>query len=321
MAHVAERMSSHYNHMFYGSEVYTCPNPDDVFDLVHRVRPNIFFGPPRIWEKALLALADDEREGDQLAAGLCRLGFGEVRVAVSGAAPMPSQLFERLRSAGLPISEVFGLSETTGVLTWDHSDPRAGSVGRPLPGIEVRLAPDGEIQARGPVIFAGYSGDAAASTHAFTTDGWFRTGDLGEVDADSYLRIVGRAKELIVTAGGKNVAPLAIEGKLTTLPGVSQAMVVGDGRPFVGALVVMDAGLGGNETSGTILAEAIAEVNASVSRAESVRRFVIVPGEWTSSDGLLTPTAKLRRSAIAARFQTEIDEMYAGRAGIDVPVG
>lgn len=320
MAHVAERMSSHYNHVLYGSEVHTCPEPDAVLDLVRQVRPHIFFGPPRIWEKVLLALQDEEQDGDRLSAGLSRVGLGEVRVAVSGAAPMPSRLLERLRSAGLPLSEVFGLSETTGVLTWDHAAPRGGWVGRPLPGIELRLAADGEIQARGPVVFAGYSGDAEASAHAFTADGWFRTGDLGEVDADGYLRIIGRAKELIVTAGGKNVAPLAIEGRLTTLPGVSQAMVVGDGRPFVAALVVMDSRPGAHALSGAGLADAIASVNATVSRAESVRRFVVLPGEWTSSDGLLTPTAKLRRAAITARFQVEIDAMYDGRAGIDVPV-
>ncbi|MFF6983489.1 AMP-dependent synthetase/ligase [Streptomyces sp. NPDC008343] len=318
MAHVAERMSSHYNHLLYGSEVHCCPEPGDVYDVVARVKPHIFFGPPRIWEKALLALDPRERDGDALVAGLRRLGFGEVRVAVTGAAPMPAELFNRLRQAGLPLSEVYGLSETTGVLTWDHAVPREGTVGRALPSVEVRLDDDGEIQARGPVIFAGYSGDPAATAAAFTADGWFRTGDLGEVDADGYFKVIGRSKELIVTAGGKNVAPLALEGRLSRLPGVSQAMLVGDGRPYIGALIVLEPTAGIEQVNA--LAHAIAQVNTSVSRAEGVRRFLVFRNEWTSDDGLLTPTSKLRRTAIIERFREEIDALYDGRQGAEVPM-
>ncbi|WP_395695216.1 AMP-dependent synthetase/ligase [Nocardioides sp.] len=319
MAHVAERMSSHYNHLLYGSEVSCCPDPEGVYDVVREVQPHIFFGPPRIWEKVVLALPHGERDGAALAAALHASGLGELRVAVSGAAPMPPELFGRLRAAGLPLSEVYGLSETTGVLTWDHAHPRQGTVGRPLPRIEVRLDESGEIQARGPVVFAGYHDDPEATASAFTTDGWLRTGDLGAFDEDGYLTIVGRSKELIVTAGGKNVAPLAIEGRLSRVDGVSQVMLVGDGRPYVTALIVGEPTTAVDPEFPDVLGRSIAELNDLVSRAEGVRRFLLLADEWTPAGGLLTPTSKLRRVAIQKRFSSEIDALYDGRAGHDVP--
>jgi long-chain acyl-CoA synthetase len=321
MAHIAERMSSHYNHLLYGSHVICCPAPGLVYDVVRRVHPAVFFGPPRIWEKLVLSLPPRDRSGAPLKAGRAGAGLAELELGVSGAAPMAAELLEVLRQAGLPLSEVYGMSETTGAMTWDAVEVRAGTVGRSLPGIEVRLGDRDEVQCRGEVVFGGYLHDEARTRQAFTPDGWLRTGDVGALDSDGYLCIVGRQKEILVTSGGKNVAPAPLEARLSRLPLVSQAMVVGDSRPFVAALLVLNeaavaqhgrAADAGDHTIIAALADGIGQVNAQVSRAESVRRFAIVAAEWTAESGLLTPTLKLRRTEIAAELATVIEDLYAG---------
>jgi long-chain acyl-CoA synthetase len=229
------------------------------------------------------------------------------------------------------VLEGYGLTETTAGITVNTLDAqRVGSVGRPVPGNGVRIAEDGEVLLRGPVVFRRYWANEPATVAAFD-DGWFRTGDLGNLDEAGYLWIVGRKKEIIVTAGGKNVAPAALEDPLRAHPLISQCLVVGDGRPFVGALITLDAdalpawrarngrppGAGAadlvdDEQLRAEIGEAVAAANRAVSRAEQIRAFRILPIDFTEAAGELTPTLKVRRAVVTERFAEEIARLYAG---------
>ena len=232
----------------------------------------------------------------------------------------------------MQIYEGYGLTETSPTLTVNRPGAwKPGTVGRPLAGTTLGIATDGEIVVRGPQVFAGYWRNEHATAESFDTDGWFLTGDIGELDDDGFLRITGRKKELIVTAAGKNVAPAPLEDRLRAHELVSQAVVVGDGKPFIAALVTIDASAFADwakehgrrgvpfeevRTDAGFLAEiqgAVDHANASVSRAESIRSFTILPQDLTVEAGELTPTLKVRRAVVAARYAEEIDRLYAGR--------
>jgi long-chain acyl-CoA synthetase len=261
---------------------------------------------------------------------------GQVRAAVSGSAPLTVQLGHFFRGVGVPVLEGYGLTETSGAIAANTPvAQRVGTVGRPLPGQSVRIADDGEIEFRGPVVFTRYRNNPDATAEAFT-DGWFRTGDLGELDDEGFLRITGRKKEIIVTAGGKNVAPSVLEDRLRAHPLIGQCLVVGDGKPFIAALVTIDPdalprwrarhGKPDGPTGGTgaaadlvddpelrgEIAEAVEEANRAVSRAEQIRKFQILPGEFTEEGGELTPTLKIRRAVVVERYADDIAALYAG---------
>jgi long-chain acyl-CoA synthetase len=256
---------------------------------------------------------------------------GRVRAAVSGSAPLGERLGHFFRGIGLPVLEGYGLTETSAGITVNTLDGhRVGSVGRPVPGHGVRVADDGEVLLRGPVVIRRYWNNATATAEAFT-DGWFHSGDVGELDDDGYLRITGRKKELIVTAAGKNVAPAVLEDRLRNHPLVSQCMVVGDGRPFIAALVTVDTDAlaawrerhgkpGGPQVGDLVddpqlradIGDAVAEANRAVSRAEQIREFRILPADFTEARGELTPTLKVKRSVVAAAYAEEIARIYSG---------
>jgi long-chain acyl-CoA synthetase len=257
---------------------------------------------------------------------------GRVVAAVSGSAPLGDRLGHFFRGAGLPVLEGYGLTETSAGITVNTLDAqRIGSVGRPVPGHSVRIAEDGEILVKGPNVFRGYWKNDTATAEA-VTDGWFHTGDIGELDDAGFLTITGRKKELIVTAGGKNVAPAVLEDRLRAHPLVSQCIVVGDGRPFIAALVTVDAdALPGwleraGKDKGTALAdlvddpdlraaigEAVADANLAVSRAEQIREFRILPADFSESGGEITPTMKVKRAVVAEKYADDIAGIYAGR--------
>lgn len=263
---------------------------------------------------------------------------GNLRWAVSGGAPLGERLGHVYDGMGVTILEGYGLTETTAGASINRPrHPRGpgikiGSVGRPVPGTSIRIAEDGEVQLFGPNIFKGYWNNPDATAQAMTSDGWFRTGDLGTLDTDGFLRITGRAKELIVTAGGKNVAPAVLEDPINASFLVSSAMVVGDNKPFVAALVTLDpdsvalwlrgqnrpestpvADLVNDESLRSEIQKVIDRANAQVSKAEQIRSFVIVPQEWTQAGGQITPSLKLKRSVVAEQHRADIEAIYAGK--------
>jgi long-chain acyl-CoA synthetase len=257
---------------------------------------------------------------------------GRMRLAFSGGGPLGERLTHFFNGVGVRVLEGYGLTETSPVLTLNRPDAwRPGTVGQPVAATTIRIADDGEILAKGPQVFGGYWHAEAATAEVFDGDGWFHTGDIGEVDGDGFLRITGRKKEIIVTAAGKNVAPGPLEDRIRAHPLVSQAMVVGDGRPFIGAVVTLDeeavdqwvadkgmAATGREDLTELAplrqaLQEAIDGANASVSRAESIRAFAILPRDLSIEAGELTPTLKVRRAVVERTYADVIDKLYVAR--------
>ncbi|TVR36930.1 MAG: long-chain fatty acid--CoA ligase, partial [Nitriliruptor sp.] len=374
LAHVAERMTTHYNGINIGGTVYFVRDVAQVLETLQEARPQMFMAVPRVWEKmqaALLAKIDaDDRKGPlarrAIAAGTAAveaqmagrtpsiglrvqlpiwdklvfskirdgLGLSELRYAISGAAPISSDLLIFYKALGIEILEVYGMTESTAVITANESGKvRIGTVGTPLPGIEVRIADDGEILARGPIVTPGYWRRDDATSETIDVDGWLHTGDLGTMDDDGYVRIVGRKKELIITAGGKNLSPNNIEEAVKQRsPIVAQICAVGDDRPFIGALIVLDAEVlpgwcAANDVPFTSVAQAadhptvIAEVqravdagNEHLARVEQVKKWQIVPAEWTAESEELTPSLKLKRNVIHSKYADAIDGLYTSSA-------
>ncbi|MEM7338230.1 MAG: AMP-dependent synthetase/ligase [Actinomycetota bacterium] len=368
MAHIAERMVSHYNGLFMGMEVTCCPDPTQIAVYAGQVKPNIMFGVPRVWEKiygginAALA-ADPEKEKavaeaietaepimekmtwgtateeeietynflDAVAFSTIRqlVGLDDVKVALTGAAPLPAEMMSWFRTIGVPLSEVYGLSETTGAMTWAPFRVKAGKVGHCCPGVEAKLDEDGELLTKGGNVFRGYLNQPDKTAEVFDDEGWFHTGDIAEIDDDGYVKIVDRKKELIITAGGKNLSPSNLEAALKMMPLVGQAIAIGDQRPFVSALLVLDpdvapqwAAANGIEGKSlvelaedpTLVAELegqLAGVMEGFNNAERVKKVKILGEEWLPDSDLLTPTSKLKRRGIHARYENEINAIYS----------
>lgn len=259
---------------------------------------------------------------------LAALG-GECAYAVSGGAPLGERLGHFYRGIGLTVLEGYGLTETTAALTANLPGAiKIGTVGRPLPGTSVRVADDGELLFKGGQVFTGYWHNPQATAEAMTEHGWFHTGDLGEVDDEGFVRITGRKKEILVTAGGKNVAPAVLEDRLRAHPLVDQCIVVGDGQPFIAALVTLDpeslpawaeargkrVDLASLVHDDDLLAEiqvAVDEANKAVSKAEAIRKFRVLPDQWTEEGGQLTPSLKLKRGVVMRELRDEVDALYS----------
>ena len=254
---------------------------------------------------------------------------GRVEAAISGGAPLGLRLGHFYRGAGINILEGYGLTETTAGSNLNLTRAqRVGTVGKPLPGTTIKIAEDGEVLIKGAIVMRGYWQNPGANAEAFTEDRYFKTGDLGTLDSDGFLSIVGRKKELIVTAGGKNVAPAVLEDRVRAHPLVSQCMVVGDNKPFIAALVTLDPdAIKGwaitNKKDGASISElakdpdlnaviqtAIDDANKAVSRAESIRKFLILPTDFTIAGGQLTAKLSVKRHVVAQEFATEIDSLF-----------
>jgi long-chain acyl-CoA synthetase len=269
---------------------------------------------------------------DRLVYGKLRAALGgDCRAAISGGAPLGARLGHFYRGVGLTIYEGYGLTETSAAITVNRLDDiEVGSVGKLLPGNSMRVADDNELLVRGGVVFGGYWHNERATKEAISDDGWFHTGDLGAIDDRGFLTIIGRKKEIIVTAGGKNVAPAVLEDRLRANPLISQAMAVGDAKPFVAALITIDpeAFVGWKERNGKaadasvgdlandpdLIAEidlAVKEANQAVSHAEAIRKFSILPVDFTEDTGELTPTMKVKRKVVAEKFASEIEALYS----------
>ncbi|MEV6104117.1 AMP-dependent synthetase/ligase [Streptomyces sp. NPDC051940] len=255
---------------------------------------------------------------------------GRLRYAISGGSPLDRRLNLFFYAAGIIVYEGYGLTETTAAATIiPPLEPRPGTVGKPVPGTAVRIAGDGEVLVKGGIVFGSYWNNAEASREVLD-GGWFATGDLGSLDRDGYLTITGRKKDILVTSGGKNVAPAVLEDRLRSRPPVGQCMVVGDNRPFVAALVTLEpeamehwlsvrkrprdtplASLADDPEVRADVQRAVDYANEAVSRAESIRSFVIVPGEFTEENGMLTPSLKVKRHVVAQAYEAEIAGLYA----------
>jgi len=367
MAHIAERMVSYYQGIIGVFEVTACPETSQLGSYLAEVRPQIMFGVPRIWEKlhaGVLALAranpdqqamldgalpvgaraaEYRARGEDLPTDLAAdyeqakpvleyvknlLGLDQIVCAISGAAPITLEVLRFFRALGLEMSEIYGLSETSGPMTWTPFRVRIGTVGPPIPGCEVKLADDGEVLARGGNIFRGYLNDPERTAEVLDADGWFQSGDIGEFDADGYLKIVDRKKELIITAGGKNISPANLEAALKSFPLVGQACVIGDNRAFVSALLVLDPevapawaanqGIEGKSlvelaSDREVLEEIARNVDAAnerFARVEQVKKFVLLGEEWMPDSEELTPTMKLKRRGVHTKYAQEIEGMY-----------
>jgi long-chain acyl-CoA synthetase len=255
---------------------------------------------------------------------------GAVEAAISGGAPLGARLGHFFRGAGVTIYEGYGLTETTAGATLNITGHlKIGSVGRPIPGTSVRIADDGEVLIKGPIVMKGYWQNDAANSEVFDNDRWFKSGDLGKLDEDGFLSIVGRKKELIVTAGGKNVAPAVLEDRLRAHPLISQCMVVGDNKPFIAALITIDAEMSkgwiaAHKKDGAtietlrhdpdliaVIQTAVDEANKAVSKAESIRKFTILGEDFTIAGGHLTAKLSVKRHVVAAQYAKDIDDLYA----------
>ena len=268
---------------------------------------------------------------DKLVYSKLRAGMGgNVEAAISGGAPLGVRLGHFYRGAGVTILEGYGLTETTAGATLNLMGAhRVGSVGKPIPGTSVKIAEDGEVLIRGPIVMQGYWQNDAANTEVFDGERWFKSGDLGKLDDEGFLYIVGRKKEIIVTAGGKNVAPAVLEDRLRSHPLVSQCMVVGDNQPFIAALVTIDpdalkAWVANHKKDGAsindlindpdliaVVQTAVDEANKAVSKAESIRKFTILPVDFTIAGGHLTAKLSVKRHVVAKEFAQEIDALFS----------
>jgi long-chain acyl-CoA synthetase len=365
MAHIAERMTSHYQAMLAGYTVTCCPEPTKVALYTREVHPEVMFGVPRIWEKfhagvyaalaanpdekakfdeavtTALAIKEAERNGtatpQQLETWkfLDGVAFARLRAmtgldclvtAITGAAPLPRSILEWYNAVGIPLSEIYGMSESSGPMTWTAYDIKPGTVGPAIPGCEVRIADDGEIVCRGGNVFVGYyrAPDKTAET---VVDGWLHTGDIGVMDDDGYVKIVDRKKELIITSGGKNISPANLEGALKTIPLIGQACAIGDNRKYVSALLVLDpevapmwakahdidgdlADLAADPRMLSAVQAGVDEINQQFAQVEQIKRFTLLGEEWLPDTDVMTPTSKLKRRGIHARYATTIDAMY-----------
>ena len=342
MAHSFARIA-HQGASFHGSTLALVSDVARVPEALQRTRPTILPAVPRVYEKihANVVGEIERSSGVKRAIGRWalrvgatksptsvqgriadalvlkkvreRLG-GRIRIGISGAAPLGVDVLEFFRSLNMLVIEGYGLTETSSSLSVnDPDDYKFGTVGRAVEGSEIRIEDDGEILVRSDSVFKGYFKDPEATAAAFTEDGFFRTGDVGEIDADGFVKITDRKKDIIITAGGKNISPQNLENALKASRFVSQALVVGDRRPYVTALITLDAAEvnGSGRDPQELVQELVDEVNRDRVRVEQIKRFTILPRDFTQEAGELTPTLKLRRRIVHEHFGDEIEALYA----------
>jgi long-subunit acyl-CoA synthetase (AMP-forming) len=372
MAHIAERTASHYSPMLTGVQVTPLADAKALPGALTDVRPTIFGGVPRVWEKlkagieTLVAYEPDQARrqavqdafqvglwhvdaalAGEVPAGLAEayqradeqvlsqirllLGLDQVRAAVSGAAPIAPEILKFMLALGIPVAEVWGMSECSCIGTANPPGAiRIGTVGKAIPGVQLKLAGDGELLLRGPIVMKGYRNDPARTAEAIDPGGWLHTGDLAAIDEDGYVTITGRKKELIINAAGKNMSPAAIESAvLAASLLIAQVVAVGDRRPYIVALIALDsdaaaafaaqhgitdpapAVLAGHPAIGAAIGAAVEEANGRLSRVEQIKRFAIVPAFWEPGGDEITPTMKLKRRAVTAKYADVIESLYA----------
>jgi long-chain acyl-CoA synthetase len=285
-----------------GWETYLA-SPADVLDLLPEVAPQVFFSVPAYWEKIARAIQahDDRREA------LRRITGGRLRFCLSGGAGLKVEIKELLHDNGVLVIEGYGLTETSPTLTLNRPGAfRFDTVGQVLPSVELKLADDGEILAKGENVFAGYYKDPEATAAAFDSDGWFHTGDVGRFTEDGFLQIIDRKKDILVTAGGKNIPPANIESRFVDDPVIERVVVYGDARPFLVAAVWVRP-----EAPTDLVAERIERINSELARYETIKRFFIAESPLSVEAGTLTSSLKLRRKAVYQKLHDRFEALYA----------
>jgi long-subunit acyl-CoA synthetase (AMP-forming) len=332
-AHLADRVFSFYPAMHTGATITCVPDRRKIAEALTAVRPSTFLGVPRIWEKLRVALeptVGSSPDPETAALARERLGFDAGTVVWTGSAPLDVEVLEFFDRLGLAILEGYGMTEATAVICTNRVDDRRhGTVGPAMPGIEVAVAEDGEILVRGDNIMVGYRNMTAETAEAVDADGWLHTGDVGTLDAEGYLTIVDRKKELIINSAGKNISPAQIENALRSASHVlGPVAAIGDRRPYVTALLTLDpdearawaaarglpdtgvAALAGHPRLRAHIAEAVDRANRRLARTSQVKRFAVLDEVWQPESGLVTPTLKVKRKAIVARYPDLIDSLY-----------
>jgi len=344
MSHSFERVAS-YLYLLAGVTIMFAENMDTIARDLRIVRPTVLTGVPRVYEKLharilekgasetglkkkifdwAMRVAQEGRPGglkwkiaDRLVLHKVREAVGgRVRLMVSGSAALPAHVGKFFYGCGLVVMEGYGLTETSPVLTVTPPDAvRFGAVGKAIPGVELKIAGDGEILARGPNVMQGYY-NKPAETAEVLKDGWFHTGDIGSIDADGYLRITDRKKDLIVTAGGKKIAPQPIEARLKSHPAVAEAIVIGEGRKFPAVLFVpSDPANAHSAASQAMFQAALDDVNRDLGQFEKLKKFGVLPKPLSQEAGELTPTLKVKRKVIDEKYRDVIDRLYDERGG------
>jgi long-chain acyl-CoA synthetase len=370
MAHIGERFVTHYLHILGGTFVTTCADLAQLPAMMVEVRPQWWFSAPRLWEKlragveaSLLGDPETRREFDEalelgrrahllsnegrplpaeldrawakaraevVSPVLARIGLADVVLAITGAAPLAPETLRFFVSCGVNVSDVYGSSETSGFMAWSPNHIVPGTSGKPLPGLEMRIADDGEVLVRAPSVFHGYLRDPDRTREALTGDGWYHTGDIGRWDEAGNLSIIDRKKEILVPASGHKVSPVLLESAVKReCPLVGQACAIGDARPHISMIMVLDpdlapawareqglgtadlADLAGSPEMADQIGAAIARVNGELAPAERIRSWVVLANPWLPDTDLLTPTAKLKRRGVHARYAAEIEKMYS----------
>lgn len=293
-----------------GWETYLA-SPADVLDLLPGVAPQVFFSVPAYWEKLARAIQAGPNTQPAREEALRRVTGGRLQFCLSGGAGLKVEIKQLLHEAGVLVIEGYGLTETSPTLTLNRCDAfRFDSVGKPLPSVELALAEDGEILARGENVFGGYFKDPGATAAAFTDDGWFRTGDIGRWTADGFLQIIDRKKDILVTAGGKNIPPANIEAMFTGDPVIDRVVVYGDARPYLVAAVWVRGETPFAERE-RLVAARVEEINQALARHETIKRFFIAEAPLTVETGTLTASLKLRRKAIYQCLHDRFEALYA----------
>ncbi|MCW3011219.1 MAG: fadD [Solirubrobacterales bacterium] len=366
LCHVAERLLSVVDAVHAGYVVHFGEGPETFPQDLREVQPTVFLGVPRVWEKMLAGVqtrmgdatwlkrtvyARALEHGQKQAAGRMagrtpgpvdrfwsavlyrplreKLGLLRVRAAISGAAPIAPQVLEWFWALGVPIREAYGMTENTAQCTFTTDDVRIGWVGTALEGVELRIAEDGEILTRSAGVFQGYWKNPEATAETVDPDGWLHTGDVGVLSDDGFLKITDRKKDIMITAGGKNIAPSEIENRLKVSPYVREAIVLGDGRKHLAALIGIEgdtvgdwagrrglafttyADLAGKPEVRALVQEHVDAVNAELAQVEQIKKFTLLAKELDHEDGELTATQKVKRSAIAKQFSDEVEALYA----------
>ena len=318
--HVAERISGIYNRLYNGTPAYFVDDLARLYEYMLAIKPTVFASLPRFFEKIHASIV--ARQGtDQVDSKVVKDALGgRIRLLTSGGAPLPAEIAQFFARAGVPILQAYGLTENICVAFNRADDLKFGTVGKPMPMCDVKIASDGEILVKSEMMFTGYYKQPDRTAEMFDGDGWLKTGDLGELDEDGFLKITGRKKEIIVLSSGKNVAPALIENIVRESHLISHCFVYGDGRSYCVALITVNQAEAGSNGSYTELARSpemrrtvediVARSNARVSANEQIKRFALLDRDFSPEFDEVTPTMKLKRNVVAKNFAAEIDELY-----------